>query len=315
MADLTPILHAFETKIAQSLSSGTSRAKAVQQIVEQQLMALLKKDGSLPYREIYYQGSAYEKLMVYGPEFDLAVLIDMGECVVTKTSNPLQTKLTFTTYKTTKQNLLNTFHLSLKQALREINKSGKKERFYLANNENSPAFEVNVYHDDPQMGGKLWYTFDLVPTLAVRPKGEFREVRYFARQSDEDELWTIDTAADEKEALKNIDRDGGCRKQSIRILKALRDYSPELNAIPSFVFKTLLLAENKKSGLDWRQSALGDRVRGLLQSLQDALQRGQLYEVYNPTVNVMSRIKSPYRENVERRINSLLNQGDRKSVV
>ena len=50
------------------------------------------------------------------------------------------------------------------------------------------------------------------------------------------------------------------RKQAARILKALRDRSPELRQISSFVFKTLLLTECQKDGLDWSQDALAKRV-------------------------------------------------------
>ena len=64
------------------------------------------------------------------PEFDLAVIIDMGPCQpIPDSKKPYECQLPFTgemaVYTNRKKVLLDNFHQNLRRSVREANKSGK----------------------------------------------------------------------------------------------------------------------------------------------------------------------------------------------
>jgi hypothetical protein len=98
-------------------------------------------------------------------------------------------------------------------------------------------------------------------------------------------------AFDETQFFKGIDNDGGCRKQTIRILKAFRSNKKHMHAMSNYVIKTALLNAADRPGVDWSQKKLADRVLGILLDIQGALEKREMPHKFDDRINVMTGIK------------------------
>lgn len=108
-------------------------------------------------------------------------------------------------------------------------------------------------------------------------------------------LWRYTFSA----SVKMLFQEGGhgeessCRKQVFRILKALRE-ELHLQPLKSYHLKTILLYECEANPLpyQWSSTCLGDRFLGLLERLENCLQKRKcphyfmhevnLFELFNP---------------------------------
>jgi hypothetical protein len=106
----------------------------------------------------------------------------------------------------------------------------------------------------------------------------------------------------------DLDEYGQTQKKALRLMKALRDWSPELAVIRSYVLKTILLHEVNKVGLDWRAEALAERVLGMLAVLRDGLEEQALSNVFESSCNElqMSSKKAKRRMETIEYINHLI---------
>ncbi len=89
---------------------------------------------------------------------------------------------------------------------------------------------------------------------------------------------------------------GGCRRKCLSILKALRDNHLDLpgNPVTSYIMKTLLLYECEKHPreLEWDESAIGDRINGILLQLISCLQCKRCPHYFLPNLDLF-RGRSP----------------------
>ncbi len=89
---------------------------------------------------------------------------------------------------------------------------------------------------------------------------------------------------------------GGCRRKCLSILKALRDNHLDLpgNPVTCYIMKTLLLYECEKHPreLEWDESAIGDRLNGILLQLISCLQCKRCPHYFLPNLDLF-RGKSP----------------------
>jgi hypothetical protein len=89
---------------------------------------------------------------------------------------------------------------------------------------------------------------------------------------------------------------GGCRRKCLSILRTLRDNHLALPGDPvsSYMLKTLLLYECEKHPreLEWDESAIGDRMNGILLQLVSCLQCKRCPHYFLPSLDLL-RGKSP----------------------
>ncbi|XP_068671833.1 cyclic GMP-AMP synthase-like receptor 1 [Montipora foliosa] len=115
---------------------------------------------------------------------------------------------------------------------------------------------------------EIWH--DGCHLVAKQPKGSNVPER------EKGFLWTYSfSKAEKKLFLKGgHGEESSCRKQVLRILKALRE-ELELHPLKSYHLKTMLLyeCEAKPSPSNWTFDCLGDRFMGLLQRLEDCLRQ------------------------------------------
>lgn len=89
---------------------------------------------------------------------------------------------------------------------------------------------------------------------------------------------------------------GGCRQKCLSVLKSLRDKHLDLPGHPveSYHLKTLLLYECEKHPreMEWDETALGDRINGILLQLISCLQNRRCQHYFLPSLDLFKG-KSP----------------------
>jgi len=156
-----------------------------------------------------------------------------------------------------------------------------------------PATQLEVYKHsfedkDP------WYFVDVVPAIEVT-NGNTHSI-YVAKSKLGDEMsWRISYSLEEKEKLVDIDRDNGCRKQVLRILKALLNREAGLQKLTSYHMKTALLHEvDAVDDVDsWRPSKLVPRVIGVLRRLYRMAKQEHFPHYFDPEINLLDEIPNP----------------------
>ncbi|XP_070538633.1 protein mab-21-like 3 [Ptychodera flava] len=102
--------------------------------------------------------------------------------------------------------------------------------------------------------------------------------------------------------LEGIDKDEGCRKQCLRILKKLREdfwCRSTKPVLSSFHLKTLLLweCERHPHSTDWSREKLGERVLGLVRELKTWVSRRRCPHYFIPEINLFTdkhgKLKDP----------------------
>jgi hypothetical protein len=105
---------------------------------------------------------------------------------------------------------------------------------------------------------------------------------------------------------------GGCRRKILSILKALRDGHLELpaNPISSYILKTLVLYECEKHPreFEWDESAIGDRLNGILLQLISCLQCKRCPHYFLPTLDLFKGKSPSAMENASKQVWRLLRE-------
>jgi hypothetical protein len=134
-----------------------------------------------------------------------------------------------------------------------------------------PAVQMDVYKDDFKQ--QKFFSVDMVPTF------ELGNRRYVSKPLKEgnhsDVAWRQSFSVEEKNKLMNIDADNGCRKQVLRVLKVLRNRSPELRVLESCHLKRALfqMIDEKPSKYNWMFDRLGVRTIETLEKIESQLKR------------------------------------------
>ena len=157
----------------------------------------------------------------------------------------------------------------------------------------NPVYQ-NANHesdDDP-----ILYEADIVPAIQVKVNGKTqyyvpKQPKHSATTSykDNNELWRRSYPKEEQEIMSHLDDDGGCRKQCIRTLKAIRDLL-QLTATCSYHIKTLVMnmARDISSSEYWVQENFGVCVIECLEKLCDCLCRSDLRNYFDQPMNLLS---------------------------
>ena len=135
-----------------------------------------------------------------------------------------------------------------------------------------PAVQMDVYRTEvDRRRNNVWYSVDVV--LSYEAKLDQRKRIFVAKPLKSIEgapqvknTWRLSFSLEEKELFDGMDRDNGCRKKVLRILKVVRNREAGLTKLTSYHLKTALFYEMKEVN-NWRQSELGPRLIGVLRRL------------------------------------------------
>merc|ERR1712228_477251 len=123
----------------------------------------------------------------------------------------------------------------------------------------------------------------------------------------EGDAWVISFFEAENRLLQ-----GGCRRRCLSILKTLRDGHLELpaNPITSYILKTLVLYECEKHPreFEWDESAIGDRINGILLQLISCLQCKRCPHYFLPTLDLFKGKSPSAMENASKQVWRLLRE-------
>ncbi|XP_070538632.1 protein mab-21-like 3 [Ptychodera flava] len=133
--------------------------------------------------------------------------------------------------------------------------------------------------------------------------------------------WQTSYQLCEMALLEGIDRDGGCRKQCLRILKKLRedDWCRSTKpVVSSYHLKTLLLWECERypNSTDWSREKLGERVLGLVRELKKWVNDRVCPHYFVPEINLFKdkhgNLKDPENgrgfDHVDKKLSEFLNE-------
>ncbi|XP_070538634.1 protein mab-21-like 3 [Ptychodera flava] len=192
-----------------------------------------------------------------------------------------------------------------------------RESVRLYNKTHGPAVTLRV------MTGKADISVDLVPTVPDGgcglppsvlnnwprspqwpPRHKVEKVRATGTDSvaKDNVYWLTSFQRCEMVLLEDIDKDGGCRKQCLRILKKLREdfwCRSTKPVLSSFHLKTLLLWECEKypDAAHWSRDKLGDRVLGLVRELKKYIKERRCRHYFIPKINLFEdkygKLKDP----------------------
>ncbi len=99
---------------------------------------------------------------------------------------------------------------------------------------------------------------------------------------------------------------GGCRRRTLSILKTLRDHHLDLpgNPVTSYIMKTLLLYECEKHPreIEWDDTAIGDRINGILLQLISCLQCKRCPHYFLPNLDLFRGRSHNAMENASKQV-------------
>ena len=123
----------------------------------------------------------------------------------------------------------------------------------------------------------------------------------------EGDAWVISFTEVENRLLT-----GGCRRKVLSLLKTLRDNHLDLpaNPITSYILKTLVLYECEKHPreFEWDESAIGDRINGILLQLISCLQCKRCPHYFLPTLDLFKGKSPSAMENASKQVWRLLRE-------
>lgn len=107
--------------------------------------------------------------------------------------------------------------------------------------------------------------------------------------------WKLSFAICEKELLVDIDKDGSCRRKSLRIMKRLRelvwcpgDEAENPDGLSSYHLKNILFLECERLPMDWQWSMdlLDERIIGMCKQLRNRLSEKNMPQYFNRSMNL-----------------------------
>ena len=171
-----------------------------------------------------------------------------------------------------------------------------------------PAVQMDVYRDETdKRRNNVWYSVDVVLSYEVKLQQRKRIFVAKPLKSDESESqpWRLSYSLEEKSLFNGMDRDNGCRKKVLRILKVWRNREAGMYLLTSYHLKTALFYEMEE-GRNWNQSELGPRLIGVFRHLYQAMIQGRQPHYFVRSFDLLDRMKATTVANIRDRLESML---------
>lgn len=204
------------------------------------------------------------------------------------------------------EDTLKRFSKALEECLKIIRGHQEMKRYNLYIKDHGPARQIDVWEASSNI--KL-YSVDMVPAYEVDK--ELYVAKPFINENEDQptmtSTWRQSFSLEEKEKMKAIDSDKGCRKRVLRVLKFLRNVSTELHPLVSYHLKTAFfkVIRDKRDGENWKLERLGERVVDVLTKLQEEVGERYMSHYWIPEVNLISSWSSDTMTNVSNRLRIL----------
>ena len=314
-----------------------------------QLGELLTGQGLFKLHRYEYRGSTYEGVKVYKDvddpdlEFDVMFIIQGGSKLsAVSTGSPgyfnlkpapefkdkyptlFSKSVDESTGCLSAKKTRETFFSQVKRAIQilETSKSAEQDGISLDTNwhlrEHGPAVQIDVIRRGPP--GKKLFSIDLVLQFELGNSGDIKAI-YIPKKSSDDavekESWFRSYALQEREMFDGMDRNNGCRKQVLRILKVIRKRN-ELASLSSYHLKTALLKQVKAQPNPerWKQSDLGARLMDVIRQLAVCLSKHYMKHYFMQNYNLFEKFEDSAMENMKCRICRLCsNQTKMESIL
>lgn len=163
---------------------------------------------------------------------------------------------------------------------------------------NGPAVRINI-----KERGRAFFSIDLAPHYDLTGQGKMYVPKAPKTNLAEDR-WFRSWSLEEKKKLDGMDRDNGCRKMVIRIIKVLRKKSSELASLRSNQIKTAVFCVVDRQP-SWKQDQLGIRLMDVLKQLEENLNANNMAHYYMPQVNLLENFSPSTMQNIASRLKRL----------
>jgi len=167
-----------------------------------------------------------------------------------------------------------------------------------------PAVQMDVHTNRKK--SKLFYSVDMVPTIQIG-KDDYYVAKPKKKRSGPQIEWRQSFSLEEKKRFLTLDKDNGCRKQVLRILKVMRLHKPDLARLSSFHYKTVLLRVTEKltDKKQWKDEHIGKRLMDVIGQLEAELSEGVMPNYFLPDFNLLSEMSEGTIDNMRRRMRNL----------
>ena len=307
--EVTTMLQQFHEKYARQPTAAIDEARQTHTKYTNYLANELRKLEICS--RVEYTGSAYEGVKVSNDiEFDIMVIKTAGNRMLT----PLQAPISGYYYlqdenssKVSPDKKVADFCGTLQKL---INKHPEMSRLVILRY-HGPAVQIDVYRSEvDRMRNNVWYSVDVV--LSYEAKLDQRKRIFVAKPlksvegaSQVKDAWRLSFSLEEKELFDGMDRDNGCRKKVLRMLKVVRNREAGLKKLTSYHLKTALFYEMKEVS-NWRQSELGPRLIGVLRRLYRAMEQGLQPHNFVTQINLLDGMNRSTIENIRDRLERIL---------
>jgi len=189
-----------------------------------------------------------------------------------------------------------------------INNSPEMRNRCILRRHGPSATQMDV-HNGNTTGAKM-YSVDWVPTYQL-VGGDYYIAKELRDGDPSSMCWRQCFSLQEKEKLNGIDSDGGIRRKVIRVVKVIRNASPELRALSSFHFKmaAFYVFDDMPATIprnnSWAFDRLGERVIDVLKKLEGFLDRGFMPLYFMRSANLLSKFSPAAQNNMRDRLHVL----------
>jgi len=161
---------------------------------------------------------------------------------------------------------------------------------------------------DIMKNGKIWFQVDLVPCI------EIDEVLYVPKPpTSSGKLrileWRISHSIEEKENVKHLDGKNECRKQVIRITKALFKLrtSGLFKEFTSYFIKTIAFKlKGNSPGITWNDGNLGECVFYFLKEIKQSLASRSLMHYFETKIDLLKDVDTNMCAQMEQTLENIL---------
>jgi len=167
-----------------------------------------------------------------------------------------------------------------------------------------PAVQMDVHTNGKK--SKLFYSVDMVPTIQIG-KDDYYVAKPKKKRSGPQIEWRQSFSLEEKKRFLTLDKDNGCRKQVLRILKVMRLHKPDLAVLSSFHYKTVLLrvTEELTDKEQWEDEHIGQRLMDVIGQLEAELSEGVMPNYFLPDFNLLSQMSKGTIDSMRGRMRNL----------
>jgi len=161
------------------------------------------------------------------------------------------------------------------------------------------ACQIDITKD-----AEIWFQIDLVPSI------EIDNVLYVPKPpSFSPLLWRISHSLEEKKHVQNLDGENECRKQVIRITKALFKLKMDglFKEFTSYFIKTVAFKlKGNSPGISWYDGNLGECVIYFLKEIKKCLAARRLMHQFERNINLLQNVHPRMCAQMEQTLENIL---------